>query len=145
MINVIVDKLRYCAVFDNDVLVEGYQGYRVEENIEGIKFVIYKEIVEEQENERRFVLPDNTLDSFMKLSDKYVNFFEKQKFLFKMLVNVEQTLQYKNEDNLRAVCNELYSIPANYVHFVAMNMTKGQFFSLARERILNYQNSLELN
>lgn len=145
MVNVLVDKLSYYAILDNNVLVEGYDGFMVEETLDGINYVLYKDIIDNKENDRRFILPRNSFKNFLSLSRRYENFFEKQKFLFNLLVRVEKMLISRNEENLHEICNEVYSVPDNYIHFVAMNMTKGNFFSIAKEKILNSQNLLELN
>lgn len=137
MANVVYDNLVYVVSYENEVLVEGYNGFRLEENSEGTCFVIYKEIVDGRDVERRFVLPDDSVDNFIGMAKKFTDFFERQKRLFGLMIEAERLLDKKEEEVLRAVCNGIYQVPENYVGFVAMNLTKTQFFSYAKERILS--------
>lgn len=134
---VVYDCLSYFAEYADDVILEGYDGFRIEER--GDKYyVVYKEIRGDKEIERRFLLSDSQLNLFMQLQQTYQDFFQRQKFLFNILVQLEQKLLFeeKTEENIELFCSELYNSPENYIHFVAMNMTLPQFCAVAKERIL---------
>ena len=136
--NIVYDSLNYYMTYDSDVIVEGFDGYRILED-NGKLFVIYKEIDDRGEVQKKFVLPGNNLDTFIMLEKKYRDFFIKQKILNKMVEKVAQ-IQGERDEFLKEACDEIYSKPENYIKFVAMNMTKNQFFHFVKERISSYKN-----
>lgn len=137
MQNVVYDTLHYYMTCDNGVIIEGYDGYIITENKSGKYFVTYKEVTKNGDIEKRYVIPNNEIETFMKLEEKYKNFFEKQKFLEKMFNEVLKQVKEYNEDSIKEICNEVYSIPDNYINFIAINVTKNEFFLFVKNRLDN--------
>ena len=71
--NIVYDSLNYYMTYDSDVIVEGFDGYRILEN-NGKLFVIYKEIDDRGEKQKKFALQYNNLDTFVML-EKNIGIF----------------------------------------------------------------------
>lgn len=138
MSNVVYDCLNYTAVVEGDVFVENYEGFLVEENQLGdTYFVVYKEIQKDNDVERKYAIDANDFSTFMDLTKRYENIFEKQKFLHRSLKQMEQINKAINvsSDALKNLCDSFYEKPENYIHFVAMNMVKSKYFLMAKEQL----------
>lgn len=137
--HIVYDNLRYFMTYDNenDILTEGYDGFKIQE-VKGKYFVIYKEINRRgEEVKKRYVLPDNDLETFFALEKKYKDFFTKQQCLDKMVQMVSEAVEVEESCNksLKRICDETYSLPENYIKFVAMNITKNQFYRFVKNRL----------
>lgn len=139
MSQVVYDTLSHFVDYDdNGYLREGYDGFRIEENSRGDVFVIYKKVEKNEEVERRFVLPDNTLLDFMRLKKEY-DYFKEHELLLKMTNDVTELFEVqRDEKGLREVCNEYYEKPSHYLLFVVMNITKSQFYFFVKKRRDNH-------
>lgn len=131
---VVYDNLSYYVSYDKDVFEEGYDGFIVEENYNGTYFVVYKKIEKDGESERRFVLPDKTLSSFLNLKKKIDGYFKQQKVLLKMMDEALTLYVCGGKESLRDICNKYYESPMNYLKFVALNITKSKFYFFVNER-----------
>lgn len=141
---VIYDSLSYFVEYsENNTFIEGYDGFKIIEIKKDNKcYVIYKEFRGNAETEKRFYLPTESIDEFLRLYKTCRDYFEKQKFLFSMLVEAEKRLTYRTEEELKNVCDDIYYVPKNYLRFVALAMNNSEFFNLAKEKILNKSNIL---
>jgi hypothetical protein len=132
---VVYDTLRYFCTFEEGVFREGYDGFRIEESDDGREFVVYMEL-NDQPQEKRFILPESFTPYFMELERRYrTDFLAKQRYLFDAVVEIERLWQESSNRDLREITDLFYMEPINYVHFVAMNMTKSQFYFYAQSRI----------
>lgn len=130
------DTLSYFAYYHQGIFMEGYDGYRIIEEANGVRFLIYKEIYNTNEVERRFIIPDYIkTEELIKLKEKFDSLFERQKFLFKAVAEVEKKMNTWTEEELKALCEEYYVVPSNYVSFICLNFTKSQFFNYAAEKL----------
>ena len=135
MRQIVFDTLKYVVDYDNDVLVEGYDGFRIEESYGGKQnFVVYKKMNGDYEQTRRFVLPDTneSLGEFFKLKDNYDDYFKEHDLLMAMTKEVLES--YDGETELKDICDNYYEMPDNYIFFVVLNVTKTQFFYFVKER-----------
>lgn len=132
---IVYDTIEYFCAFENGIFREGYEGFRVEEATDGTKFVVYREIHDDGMQERRFVLPPISVEDFIELEKRYSNFIEKQHFLLESSVKVEALWREDWTKELKEITDEYYERPDNYVHFVAMNMSKSQFYFFVQERL----------
>lgn len=131
--NIVYDNLSYYMICDNDVIVEGYEGFIIQESEDGRYYVVYKEINDNGENLKKYVLPDNNLNMFFTLKEKFKNFFVQQEVLNELVEQVKY--ESKEEESLKEACDRVYSLPENYIKFVAMNITKNQFHQYTKERL----------
>ena len=99
-------------------------------------YVIYKNIEGGREVQRKYVLPNNNLNTFFKLAKRFKNFFIKQEALNNMMNQVVILLDDRNDElKIKEVCDSVYSLPENYIKFVAMDITKQKFYYYVKERI----------
>ncbi|HOA81619.1 MAG TPA: hypothetical protein PKK61_11245 [Defluviitaleaceae bacterium] len=139
---IVFDNLRYYITCDNSgVIEEGYEGFLiVQEPQEGKDeyLVIYKQIEGDREIQKRYRILPNDLEAFFMLKKKFKNFFAKQETLNSLIEQIRNSRsneELMEEERLKEICDEIYSLPENYVKFVAMNMTKNQFYNYVKERI----------
>lgn len=141
MYNIMFDTLQFFSAYEGGMFIEGYNGFRVEEGKDESLFIVYKEIVNDDVIERRFILPKKfSLDEFIREKNRLDDIMERQKFLLQASSAIEDAIEEKmterTEEELRRLCDEFYENPENYFRFVCINFTKRQFYAFVKEKVL---------
>lgn len=119
---VLYDCMQYVFVADHDgsYVHEGFEGYIIKEAPSGSEiFVVYNFLYNGEVRNRSYVLPEDKLNEFRKLHERYRNYFVRDAALDQFAEQVEPTVE---------ACNAFYERPENYIHFVAMDMVKSDFY-----------------